>query len=50
MNKDWHAKNRMPKKATMDQRVRWHVEHARTCACRPIPATVRAEIEEKSRR
>jgi len=50
MNKDWHAKNRMPKNATMDQRIRWHEEHAGLCACRPIPPTVRAAIENRHRR
>jgi hypothetical protein len=27
----------MPARATIDQRVAWHREHARHCACRPIP-------------
>jgi len=50
MNKDWHANNKMPKNAAMDQRVRWHEEHARVCGCRPIPPTVPAAIENRSRR
>ena len=49
MNKDWHAKNRMPKNATMNERVRWHEEHALACGCRPVPRTVQAEIEDRNR-
>jgi hypothetical protein len=49
MNKDWHAKNKIPKSPTMDQRVRWHEEHARACGCRPIPGSVRTAIENQSR-
>ena len=45
MNKDWHAKNSMPKNATMEQRLRWHKEHAPACGCRPIPPSLRGAIE-----
>jgi hypothetical protein len=45
MNKDWHANNRMPKNATMEQRIRWQEEHARVYGCRPLQASVRAVIE-----
>ena len=27
MNKDWHSKNKMPPKATLEQRIEWHREH-----------------------
>jgi hypothetical protein len=37
INKDWHIKNRMPKNASIEERFAWHREHARHCACRPIP-------------
>lgn len=40
LNKEWHEANRMPPNATLDQRVRWHVEHARVRGCRPIPPSV----------
>ena len=43
--RQWHAQNRMPKNATPQQRVEWHLEHAKHCACRPIPASVLAFIE-----
>jgi hypothetical protein len=44
MNAGWHARNPMPKNATMAQRVKWHKAHAKACACRPIPKSVEDEI------
>ena len=38
LNKTWHAKNRMPPKATVQQRIAWHLAHRKHCGCRPIPA------------
>jgi hypothetical protein len=35
-NKEWHAKNRMPKNPTRGQRIEWHAEHAKDFACREI--------------
>jgi hypothetical protein len=43
-NAAWHQKHRMPPRATMEQRVAWHREHAKHCACRPIPASVQAYL------
>jgi len=34
MNKDWHAKNPMPRNPTLEQRIQWHKEHLKHCACR----------------
>lgn len=45
LNAEWHRRHPMPQHATLDQRVRWHVAHARHCACREIPATMRAELK-----
>lgn len=47
INAEWHATHRMPKNATAEQRITWHVEHARECACRPIPAKLREEISRR---
>jgi hypothetical protein len=33
----WHKAHRMPKNATPDQRIEWHLAHAQNCACREIP-------------
>lgn len=37
MNAEWHRAHPMPPRATEAQRIAWHLEHARACACRPIP-------------
>jgi hypothetical protein len=47
LNATWHRAHRMPPNATLDQRVRWHVAHARHCACRAIPTTIRAELKKR---
>jgi hypothetical protein len=44
INAEWHAANRMPKNPTPAQRVKWHVEHAKACACRPMPDSIRRLI------
>ncbi len=47
INKDWHKKNVMPKKPTLNQRIQWHVDHARECGCRPIPENIKAKLAER---
>jgi hypothetical protein len=47
INATWHRKHPMPKPATMDQRIRWHLAHARACGCREIPKTVVAELRSR---
>ena len=44
MNRRWHAEHRMPERPTLAQRVAWHREHARHCACRPIPESLRERM------
>jgi hypothetical protein len=39
----------MPKPATLEQQVTWHVAHAKACGCRDIPRTVAAELERRRR-
>ncbi len=41
LNNDWHARNRMPANASLDERI----AHARACACRPMPAKIAAAIK-----
>ena len=49
LNREWHLANRMPKNATLDQRVEWHLEHEKQCGCREdVPRTVRAELERRA--
>lgn len=32
-NAPWHAKHILPEKPTLDQRINYHIEHARRCPC-----------------
>jgi len=52
LDKEWHRLNRMPPKATREQRITWHAEHAQACACREIPESIKPDVEKllKSRR
>ena len=45
VNKAWHEDNPMPERPSKDQRIAWHVAHARACACREVPRSIRAEVE-----
>jgi hypothetical protein len=45
INKDWHEQNKMPKNPSLDERIKWHLEHAKHCACRPIPAKLLLEMK-----
>lgn len=47
MNKAWHESHKMPPNATLDERLNWHLDHAKECACRPIPPKLLAEIEKR---
>lgn len=47
INKDWHQANKMPKKPTLDQRIVWHVEHAKYCSCRPLHGSILEEIKKR---
>ena len=48
MNKEWHATHKMPRNATLDQRIAWHLEHYQNCSCRDIPAQIREEIRKRN--
>ncbi|MBK7525538.1 MAG: hypothetical protein IPI53_15710 [Saprospiraceae bacterium] len=48
INKEWHEKNKMPKNATFEQRVKWHLDHIKHCECRPVPEKLLAEMKEKN--
>jgi len=47
LNREWHEKNRMPKNATIDQRVEWHTKHARNCNCRKLEGKILEEIQKR---
>jgi hypothetical protein len=35
----------MPPRPTREQRIKWHVAHARLCGCRAIPDSIKADVE-----
>ena len=47
INAAWHLKNKMPQKATLEQRIKWHLEHAKNCECRPIPEKLLTEMKKR---
>lgn len=47
LNKEWHLKHPMPEKATLEQRIAWHIEHAKHCACRSVPDKLKEEIRKR---
>ncbi|MDO8187683.1 hypothetical protein Q5424_14175 [Conexibacter sp. JD483] len=49
MNREWHAAHPMPERATFEQRVAWHREHAEACGCRRPPARIAAILAGEQR-
>ncbi|MGO9582086.1 MAG: hypothetical protein ACLP36_04690 [Acidimicrobiales bacterium] len=47
MNREWHQGHRLGTGASLEDRVRWHLEHAEVCGCRPVPRPVLEEIERR---
>lgn len=48
LNIEWHLAHKMPANPTTEQRIAWHIEHAKHCQCRAIPAKLKAEIEKQN--
>lgn len=46
-DKERHEKNKLPKKTTLDERVKRHIAHVANCKCRPMPNTIKKEIEKR---
>lgn len=46
-NEEWHKSNSMPMKGTLDQKIKWHIEHVAHCKCRPIPDKIKQEIQKR---
>lgn len=47
INKEWHTKNRMVKNPTLDERVGWHLQHAKHCICHPLGGKILEEIKKR---
>lgn len=45
INASWHKKNPLPPKATLNQKIQWHVDHARECGCRAIPKSIQEKLK-----
>jgi len=50
LNRRWHEKNRMPKNPSLEERIKWHVEHSKNCRCRPISEKILTEIKKRSKK
>jgi hypothetical protein len=50
MNREWHKQHAMPSGATEKQRIEWHMEHTKNCACRPFPQRLLAKLSEDGKR
>ena len=42
---EWHKANKMPKKPSTEERLRWHTEHMANCACRTPSPKLMQEIK-----
>ena len=46
-NTEWHLKHTLPKNPTLDQRVTWHMEHARRCPCPSQDEDIMEELKKR---
>ncbi|MBK7971037.1 MAG: hypothetical protein IPN13_00355 [Bacteroidetes bacterium] len=47
LNKEWHLSHVMPKNATIEQRIEWHLAHKANCSCRGIPEKLKEEMKKR---
>jgi hypothetical protein len=47
VNTEWHTNNPMPNNPTLEQRLHWHSEHEKHCACRAMPRSISAELDRR---
>ena len=47
INKEWHLKNRMPKNPSIEERIAWHLGHAKNCGCRKIEGKIAEEMKKR---
>ncbi len=50
LNKEWHLQHPMPKNPTLDDRIAWHIEHAKHCMCREMPDKIKEEIKKRKKK
>jgi hypothetical protein len=47
INKSWHQKHPMPENPNLEQRLQWHIAHAKACHCREIPDSIQKELTKR---
>jgi len=47
INAEWRRANKMPKNPNPEQRIKWHLEHAKNCSCRPLGGKILEEIKKR---
>lgn len=47
INVKWHLANKMSKNPTLNQRIKWHLEHSENCTCRPLGGKILEEIKKR---
>ncbi len=45
INTAWHEENKIQRNTSIDDRIKWHVEHQIYCKCRPIPQRIKEIIK-----
>jgi hypothetical protein len=47
INADWHTKSKMPKNPSLDERIKWHLNHVKHCNCRPLGGKILEEVKRR---
>jgi hypothetical protein len=47
IDKERHLANKMSPKATLDQKIKRHTAHTANCKCRPMPESIKKEIQKR---
>jgi hypothetical protein len=47
INREWHQSHKLPRNATLEQRLEWHLSHAVNCGCRDMPESIKRELENR---
>lgn len=45
LNREWHLMHKLDRKASLEERLTWHLKHAANCSCREMPLSIRRELE-----
>ncbi len=46
-NFEWHLKNKFPQNPSTDQKVKWHLDHARNCPCPSADVEILKELKKR---